>query len=221
MEAPPHLRPRLCPGCLHRNQRVFKAFPFFVKTSAFPSLFLLPGRVGVPANVTAGYSQEWCWLRVPIPTTFWGGLWPNWERCGQHPHPRGHPILGASLVLGDTPSLGHPYSRGHPSLGTPHPCGRSILGDAPSLWSLHPLGHPSLGSPLFPHTYCQRPFLLRVFLEAARPQGWAQGSSPWYGELLCSIALPSPIPQAFCPLFFSFSFKNFSGSNDCLSTQVN
>lgn len=119
------------------------------------------------------------------------------------------------------PSLRHPYSKGHPSLGTPHPCGRSILGDAPSLWSLHPLGHPSLGSPLFPHTYCQRPFLLRVFLEAARPQGWAQGSSPWYGELLCSITLPSPIPQAFCPLFFSFSFKNFSGSNDCLSTQVN
>lgn len=219
MEAPPHPRPRLCPGCLHRNQRVFKAFPFFVKTSAFPSLFLLPGHVGVPANVTAGYSQEWCWLRVPIPTTFWGGLWPNWERCGQHPHPRGHPVLGASLVLGDTPSLGHPYSKRHPSLWSLHPCGHSILGVTPSF------GSPLLGVTPVPTHLLPAP-LSAAGVSAARtlrqPGPKAGLKAAAHGMVSCCVASFSHLPShRHFVLFFSFSFKNFSGSNDCLSTQVN
>lgn len=157
---------------------------------------------------------------------------PFGEDCGQTGSDAGSthipgdtPSLGPALFLGtphhwDTPILGVTHPWGHlihavaPSLGMLHPCGRSIL------WVTPPWGHPCSHTPIASAPFCCGCFC-STNLEAARPQGWAQGSSPWYGELLCSIALPSPIPHAFCPLFFSFSFKNFSGSNDCLSTQVN
>lgn len=180
MEAHPHPCPRRCPGCLHRNQRVFKAFPLLIKTSAFPFLFLLPGRCWCSG-------RRHCWVlpgmvlaQCSHPNHLLGGLWPNWEQCGQHPHPWGHPVLGVSLGLEDTPSLG--------SL---------ILGVT------HPWGHSCSQTPISNAPFCCRCFC-STNPEASRPKSGLRAAV--HGVVSCCAAhtLPSPIPLAFCPLFFFF-----------------
>lgn len=91
-----------CLCCLHRNQHVFKAFQFLMKTSVFPFFFFFflgvlvfrppplldflgdgSGSV-LPSNLLA--------LR--------GGQRPSWGCCKQQPHPQGLPLLGDTHFRG-------------------------------------------------------------------------------------------------------------------------
>lgn len=87
-----------CLCCLHRNQHVFKAFQFLMKTSVFPFFFFFPGRVGVSAAAAAGFSRGWQWLRAPIQPAGTSG--------------RTAAELGALQAA--APSPGTPPPRGHP-----------------------------------------------------------------------------------------------------------
>lgn len=88
----------------------FQSISFLMKTSACPFLFLLPGCCWCP-------SHRHCWVFHGMaprshPNLLLGELWPNWERCEQHPHPWGHPVLGVT----------HPWG---------HSCSQAPISNAP------------------------------------------------------------------------------------------
>lgn len=91
-----------CLCCLHRNQHVFKAFQFLMKTSvSFFFFFFFLGVLVFRPPPLLDFLGDGSGSVLPSNLlALRGGQRPSWGCCKQQPHPQGLPLLGDTHFRG-------------------------------------------------------------------------------------------------------------------------